>query len=94
MHRSRSGLPVRRGKVPHAQEGRFRGGLPAKARVAVAFRDNRGKPSPVRPKLLDKDDQAAAKALAAFEKTAKTYPYPAEIEGERELLALAEGAVV
>lgn len=47
-----------------------------------------------RAKLLEGDQSAAEKALAAFEKTAKTYPYPAEIEGERELLALAEGAAV
>lgn len=47
-----------------------------------------------RAKLLDGDRRASEKALAAFEKTAKTYPYPAEIEGERELLAMAERAVV
>lgn len=47
-----------------------------------------------RAKLLEGDQSAAEKVLAAFEKTAKTYPYPAEIEGERELLALAEGAAV
>lgn len=44
--------------------------------------------------LLNNDQTAAQKALAAFEKAAKTYPYPAEIEGERELLALANGAAV
>lgn len=47
-----------------------------------------------RAKLLDNDDQAAKKALEAFEKTAKTYPYPAEIAGERELLALADGVAL
>lgn len=44
--------------------------------------------------LLDNDQAAAQKALAAFEKAAKTYPYPAEIDGERELLALANGVAV
>ncbi len=47
-----------------------------------------------RAKLLDRDEAAAQKALAAFEKAAKTYPYPAEIEGERELLDLADGVAV
>ena len=47
-----------------------------------------------RAKLLDHDEAAAQKALAAFEKAAKTYPYPAEIESERELLALADGVAV
>ena len=40
------------------------------------------------------DEAAAQKVLAAFEKTAKTHPYAAEIEGERELMALADGVAV
>ena len=47
-----------------------------------------------RARLLDRDEAAAQKVLAAFEKTAKTYPYAAEIEGERELMALADGVAV
>lgn len=47
-----------------------------------------------RAKLLDQEEGAAQTAMAAFEKAAKTYPYPAEIAGERELLELAEGAAV
>ncbi len=42
--------------------------------------------------LLDGDEAAADKARAGFEKAAGTYPYPAEIAGERELLALADAA--
>lgn len=42
--------------------------------------------------LLEHDRESAQKALSAFERTAKTYPYPAEIEGERELLELARSA--
>lgn len=37
--------------------------------------------------LAEKDEEAAAKLLNQFEKVAKTYPYPREIEGERELIA-------
>lgn len=47
-----------------------------------------------RARLLDQNAAAAQKALAAFEKAARTYPYPAEIEGERELLALADRVAV
>ena len=32
--------------------------------------------------------------LAAFDKAAARYPYPAEIESERELLALVDGAAL
>ena len=36
--------------------------------------------------LGDKDQDKAAAALAQFEKRAKTYPYPSEVEGERQLI--------
>ena len=39
---------------------------------------------------LEKDEKKAATALAGFEKVAKTYPYPHEIAGEREMIAYAE----
>ncbi len=39
--------------------------------------------------LLERDEEAAQGRLAAFEKIAKTYPYPADIESERELIAIA-----
>lgn len=38
--------------------------------------------------LAEKDEKKAEELLARFEKVAKTYPYPREIEGERELLNL------
>ena len=41
-------------------------------------------------KYVEKDEKKAAVAMAMFEKTAKTYPYPHEIEGERELISYAE----
>lgn len=47
-----------------------------------------------RARLLEKNTEAAQKALSAFEKKVRTYPYSAEIQSERELLALAEGATV
>lgn len=37
------------------------------------------------------DKERAAKLRTQFEKIAKTYPYPGEIEQERSLLALADG---
>ena len=37
--------------------------------------------------LAEKDEEKAKKILNQFEKNAKTYPYPREIEGERELIA-------
>ena len=40
--------------------------------------------------LRNHDEAAAQKQKAAFEKTARSYPYPVEIAGERELIALAE----
>jgi len=41
-------------------------------------------------KYVEKDEKKAAEALANFEKVAKTYPYPHEIVGEREMIAYAE----
>lgn len=38
--------------------------------------------------LAEKDEKKAEELLSHFEKVAKTYPYPREIEGERELIAL------
>lgn len=40
--------------------------------------------------LIEKDEAKAKKALDAFEKIAVKYPYPSELAGERELMALAE----
>ena len=40
--------------------------------------------------LADKDSAKAAAYLARFEDVAKRYPYAGEIEGERELVALAK----
>lgn len=41
-------------------------------------------------KYVAKNEKKAAVAMAAFEKVAKTYPYPHEIAGERDMLAYAE----
>ena len=41
--------------------------------------------------LHDRDTACAEKQKAAFEKIAVSYPYPTDIESERELIALAEG---
>lgn len=38
--------------------------------------------------LAEKDEKKAQELIALFEKVSKTYPYPREIEGERELLNL------
>ncbi len=43
-------------------------------------------------KLQEKDEAKAAKTLAAFEKAAARYPSPADIESEREMLALVDSA--
>ena len=40
--------------------------------------------------LAEKDEKKAEELLARFEKVARTYPYPREIEGERELLSLVK----
>ncbi len=40
--------------------------------------------------LYLKDEKAAKKALVLFEKAAKTHPYPCEIIGEREIIAIAK----
>ena len=39
--------------------------------------------------LLDKDPEKAEKILAQFDLLTKTYPYPCEVEGERELMKIA-----
>jgi hypothetical protein len=39
--------------------------------------------------LLEKDPEKAEKILAQFDVQTKTYPYPCEIEGERELMRIA-----
>ena len=41
-------------------------------------------------KYVEKDEKKAAAAMANFEKVAKTYPYPHEIIGEREMISYAE----
>ena len=41
-------------------------------------------------KYVEKDEKKATLAMTMFEKTAKTYPYPHEIAGERELISYAE----
>ena len=40
--------------------------------------------------LRDQDASAAEKLRASFDKVARSYPYPTDIESERELIALAE----
>ena len=40
--------------------------------------------------LVEKDQGKAAKAMEVFEKVAKTYPYPNDINSERELIQTAE----
>jgi len=41
--------------------------------------------------LLSENDPAKAEMIRnEFEKASKTYPYPHEIDGERELMRLAE----
>lgn len=42
--------------------------------------------------LADKDAESAQKILRAFEKMAKDYPHPCELEGEWELIHLVEEA--
>lgn len=44
--------------------------------------------------LRDRDAEAAAKLLDAFEKAAKTHPHPQEIAGEREILFAIQHAVL
>lgn len=39
--------------------------------------------------LFDMDKEKAKKIMDSFEKTAKTYPYPVDIQSERELIAIA-----
>ncbi len=40
--------------------------------------------------LREKDEEKARKALELFEKVAKTYPYPSDVQSERELIELAQ----
>ena len=40
--------------------------------------------------LVDKDLKKAGKLLAAFERVAKTYPYPNDINSERELIGIVD----
>lgn len=42
--------------------------------------------------LAEKDADKAEKQLKAFDKVAKNYPHPQEVEAERELIALAQSA--
>lgn len=44
--------------------------------------------------LAKKDEENAKKILRVFEKSARTYPYPGEVEAERELIAIAQNKVV
>ena len=44
--------------------------------------------------LRRRDAAQAEEALQAFDKAAKDYPYPQEIENERELIAIAKEAAV
>lgn len=44
-------------------------------------------------RLAEKDNEKAAKAMEAFEKIAKTYPYPNDINSERELIQIADDKV-
>ena len=41
-------------------------------------------------RLVEKDQGKAGKAMEAFEKVAKTYPYPNDMNSERELIQIAE----
>lgn len=41
--------------------------------------------------LAEKDEKKAEELLKHFEKVVKTYPYPREVEGERELIKLVRG---
>lgn len=44
-------------------------------------------------KLVAEDEEKAGKALAQFEKLAVKYPYPSDIESDRELLAVVDSKV-
>ena len=43
--------------------------------------------------LCEKDHGSAEKIRIRFEKCAKTYPYPNEVQSERELIEIAENSV-
>ena len=62
--------------------------------TAAILKQMKGLPSVIRTEyaiasLVDKDAVKAGSALKAFEKAAKSYPYPVEIETERELIRTA-----
>ena len=40
--------------------------------------------------LVEQDQGKAGKAMETFEKVAKTYPYPNDINSERELIQIAQ----
>ena len=44
--------------------------------------------------LLEKDQAKAEKIMAQFDVQTKSYPYPCEVEGERELMAIARDKTV
>lgn len=44
-------------------------------------------------KLALRDEAAAQTAITRFEQICKTHPFPGEIDGERELLALVDGCI-
>lgn len=44
--------------------------------------------------LLEKDQAKAEKILAQFDVQTKSYPYPCEVEGERELMAIARDKTI
>ncbi|MBO7254165.1 MAG: hypothetical protein J6V36_02555 [Clostridia bacterium] len=41
--------------------------------------------------LFEKDNEKAEKIKNEFKKVEKSYPYPCEIDSERELMKIAEG---
>jgi hypothetical protein len=43
--------------------------------------------------LFEKDTLKAEKSQKEFDKVAKTYPYPQEVESERELMQIAKDRV-
>ena len=43
--------------------------------------------------LVEHDPESAAKSMAAFEKVAATYPYPNDINTERELMEIVDDKV-
>ena len=41
--------------------------------------------------MLENDPEKARTVREQFDRCARSYPYPSEIEGEKELIALADG---